>query len=663
MGGGRRLGGRSVAVAAGLLLVSAMAGCGHSPTVAPGPADGTWEATAAAPCAGPGPGQCMLPFPNDYYTTPDRAMANGIRIDFPAGALTAATGGSFDPTDWERNDGFSPGSTVLAQVPGIDLARSAVAGQSAMGASLAGDAPVVLYNATTGTRWPYWAELDANDPVPAEQLLLIHPALNLTEGDRYVVVLRNLRTAAGALIAPPSGAGSEPAAYRAHLASVLAGLSGLGITGKGLYLAWDFHVASAANLTGPALNMRNQTFAALGNRVPPYTVTSVDDAPGSPLLRVVRGTVEVPNYLSEPGGPPGSTLAYGADGRPVSSGLLQAAFECEIPQAAATAPARIGIYGHGLFNDASEVTESSVPAFSEQADYVFCGVDWLGLSTDDVAYAAGAVADLTRFPSIADRLTQSLLDAQVMGRLLDSRAGLAANPAFRGPSGRSLIDPSTGLVYYGNSEGGIMGGALTALSTDIHRSVLGVPGMDYDVLLDRSSDFAPFLNLLNGSYTKAVQQFGFDLLQMLWDRGEADGYAQQMTVHPLPGTPKHLVLLAEGFGDHQVANIQTETEARTIGAGVHQPALAPGRSLQTQPLWGLSPLPAGSTTGSALYVWDSGVPAPPLADLPPTVGPDPHDTVPRSLPAFWAQMATFLDTGRIPDPCGTGPCTAPTPAS
>ena len=60
-------------------------------------------------------------------------------------------------------------------------------------------------------------------------------------------------------------------------------------------------------------------------------------------------------------------------------------------------------------------------------------------------------------------------------------------------------------------------------------------------------------------------------MQMLWDRSEMDGYANHITSDPLEDTPVHQVLLDEAFGDHQVANIATENEARTIGAEVHRP--------------------------------------------------------------------------------------------
>ena len=206
-----------------------------------------------------------------------------------------------------------------------------------------------------------------------------------------------------------------------------------------------------------------------------------------------------------------------------------------------------------------------------------------------------------------------------------------------------------------------MGGVFTAVSTEVRRSVLGVPGEDYAVLLPRSADFEPFQGALNRTYPdRAVQQLAFDVMQMLWDRSDADGYAEQMT-DGLPGTPSHQVLLDEAFGDHQVANVATETEARTIGAHVHEPALVPGRSDQKEPLWDL-PAITSPSDGPGLFVWDTGVPPAPLTDTPPTQGPDPHDTTPRTFNSFWALMSRFFATGQIINPCGTSACRGPYPA-
>jgi hypothetical protein len=291
---------------------------------------------------------------------------------------------------------------------------------------------------------------------------------------------------------------------------------------------------------------------------------------------------------------------------------------------------------------------------------MFCGTDWLGLSSSTLDLALSVTNDIDAFPTLVDNLLQALLNAQVLGNLMLSPKGFVTAPAFEDGLHQQLIRPSSGLVYYGNSEGGIMGGAFIALSTEAHRAVLGVPGMDYAVLLSRSADFTPFQSLLNQAYPdKAVQQLGFDVMQMLWDRGEADGYAEQM-IGGLSGTPSHQVLLEEAFGDHQVTNVSTETEARTIGAGVHQPALSAGRSLEAQPFWDIPTFHA-PTRGPALFVWDTGVPAEPLSNTAPARGLDPHDTTPRTFPAFWAQMHTFFVTGQVTDPCGGRPCTGPPP--
>ncbi len=556
------------------------------------------------PCDGLDTSLCMLPFPNDFYTVADPGTPTGRRVSIPAGAFPASTGGrTSDPSPWEQNDGFSPGSTILVHVPGLSLAETHVATIGDMGASLAGRSPIVLVDARTGARWPTWAELDVRDQNPATQLLVIHPARNLTEGDRYIVALRNLRTSDGTAILPgpafsavlgleaPRNGAVPDTAYVADLQEVLRQLRHVGLNDQGLYLAWDFTVASAANITGPAVTMRDQTFAALHRRLGSFSVTSVvKDPPGRPeLAREVLGTFDVPSYLSGPPGSAQSVLTEGPDGLPTHEpgAVDQANFECEIPRSATAAhPATPGIYGHGLFGSAAEVTESSVPQFSDAYDYVFCGTDWVGLSSSTLALAVSVTGNFNGFPALADNLLQSLLNAQVLGNLMVNPRGFASDAAFEGSDHRTLLRRGGHLVYYGNSEGGIMGGAFAALSTESRRAVLGVPGMDYAVLLPRSGDFAPFQGLVDDAYPdKAEQLLGFDLLQMLWDRAEADGYAEQM-VSGLPGTPHHQILLEEAFGDHQVTNISTETEARTVGAALRVPALATGRSREVATVLG-----------------------------------------------------------------------------
>ena len=119
---------------------------------------------------------------------------------------------------------------------------------------------------------------------------------------------------------------------------------------------------------------------------------------------------------------------------------------------------------------------------------------------------------------------------------------------------------------------------MTAVAQDWERASSGVPAMNYSTLLDRSVDFDVFSTVFDPSYPDWVdRQLVILLAQMLWDRGENDGYAQHLTGNPYPGTPEHEVMLYEAFGDHQVANVATEVMARSIGAELRA---CPGRRAQ-----------------------------------------------------------------------------------
>ena len=103
--------------------------------------------------------------------------------------------------------------------------------------------------------------------------------------------------------------------------------------------------------------------------------------------------------------------------------------------------------------------------------------------TADVPNVATILADLSNFPTLADRVQQGMLNFLYLGRLMIHPQGLGANPAFQTADGKSLFDTRR-LYYDGNSQGGIIGGALTAVAPDFTRATLGVLGMNYSTLLD-----------------------------------------------------------------------------------------------------------------------------------------------------------------------------------
>ncbi|MFI6239566.1 hypothetical protein ACIBEF_06775 [Micromonospora sp. NPDC050795] len=664
----------SVLVTAGAVLLGTAA-----------PAAPTNTAPAGHPSCDPiDPAACLLPFPNDYFTVADRSSPTGKRVRIAAAAMPANVQGTpIDPTEWNRQDGFSAGSPILVRVPGLDAGASGIAPVTDIGRSLAPNAPIVLLNTRTGERTPYWAELDAHATgQPDRQLLIIRPAVALTEGTRYVVGLRGLRDGNGASIPAPktftaylTGAGlNQRDARGPHLRRIVGELSRAGVKRHSLYLAWDFTVASRHGLTGRMVAVRDGAFADLGRAAPPVTVTQVTDysPEQDPLIaRQVTGTVGVPSYLTGDGGP-GSRLHYGPAGGagtpstpnalPTPSGATLAAdFVCNIPRSASAArPAHLSLYGHGLLGRPTEINAGNVRTMSNTHNFTFCATSWIGMAAADVPFVANAFTDLSVFPAVADRLQQSFLNFLFLGRAMIHPAGFAAHPAFRDATARPLIDRVGGLHYDGNSQGGINGGALTAIAQDWTRSVLGVPAMNYSTLLQRSVDFAPFQSVLDGYYPDKVdQQLVLALLQMLWDRSEANGYAQHMTDLPLPRTPAHQVLMHVAFGDQQVSPAAAEVQARTIGARLHTPALADGWSLDVRPYWGITPIRHYPYTGSAIVIWNSGAAyAPPPTNLSPAgpeYGDDPHE-FPRAQAGAQKQKAVFLLTGTVVDVCARTPC-------
>ena len=667
------------------------------------------------------PGQCLTPFPNDWFTVADASTATGRRVNLNRASMPANKNGvRIDPAGQNRSDGFSPGQGIVVHVPGLDtpeaLAQTGAVPVTDLARTYDEDQPVVLIDAATGRRQLLFAELDMKATSAAERDLNVHPAVQLQSGHRYIVALRHLRNADGELLRASDAfriyrdrLKSDQAVVeqrRPHMESLLDTLQNAGIKRKSLYLAWDFTVASTQNITERMLRIRDDAFAKLGDTnladrtvqgaSPAFTVTAVTNfapcsAGASPgcepgedarWARRIRGTVTVPCYLTSPNCAPGGTFVTGPDGLPVQNGTstTQAPFSCNIPQAYAAAPSgtlmRPTLYGHGLFGTYTQTEGSKRGDLANAGMLMMCGTEFKGMANDDQANVITQVLpDESKFDQMADRMQQGLLNFLYLGRAMINPGGFPAHPAFqfdKGSGPQPAIDTRRAF-YTGVSEGGILGGSLTAVAPDWDNAALVVPGMNYSVLLPRSTDYAPFEAVLKSAYPdESDRTMVLQLIQMLWDRGEPSGYVHNLTDTPLPNTPPHKVLLSAGFGDHQVSNVTLETEARTLGAKRRIPTLDPGRSLDVTPFYGIDPIPGYPYAGSAsMVMWDIGPLRPngaggwlgtepaPITNMPP--GPpnvDPHGFAGQEAQAN-AQIAAFLDHGgQVIDTCGDAPCYA-----
>jgi hypothetical protein len=690
---------RTCAFAALLILSTLLAPAGASAQITP---------PSVARCDFLDTSACLHPWPNDYFTRADASTPTGKRLNLDRLSMPANTAGvPIDPTDMNRADGFSPGNLIVTHVPGMDnqeaFARTGAVTVDDMGRYADKDQPVVVINARTLQRHLVWAEMDVNAQSPEDANLIIRPGRNWDEGERYIVALRFLKDRDGNKIdAQPAFRAyrdhdktNDPAveARRDHMDELFHDLKRAGIKRKDLYLAWDFTVASRESLTGRMLQIRDDAFAKLGDTnladltvqgsAPAFvvdTVTNLTPAEDPLIGRRVRGRFTVPCYLNAPGCPPGSHFVFTPTDddtlQPVPGNTMLADFECRIPRQQTDAPdttpaARPSLYGHGLLGSPTEVNAGNVRSMASEHNVAFCATAWSGMSQEDLPNVAGLLADLSRFNSLADRAQQGMVNFMYLGRLMIHPQGFNADPAFQvGTVPRGVFD-TTRLFYDGNSQGGIMGGSLTAVAPDFDHAVLGVPGMNYSTLLRRSVDFDQYAAIMYNAYPdQGERPLVLSLIQLLWDRGEANGYAHHMTTDPLPNTPAHEVLMQVAFGDHQVANVAADVEARTIGAATHDPVLDPGRSFEVEPLFGIERFATFPFGGSATIYFDTGpvrpgattgTATPPTTETPPRspqYGADPHSQ-PRATVHGRVQKSEFLRVGgQVVDVCGGRPCYA-----
>jgi len=277
---------------------------------------------------------CMLPFPNDFFSVEDVTSDTGHRISIDTGATpTNRDGVQIDTTEWNRNDGFSPGAQLVTYVGGVDLEASGAAPITDIGRSLESDSPVVLIDADTGERIPHWVEIDDRPEDPGDRMMYVRPVISLLEGHRHVVGIRGLVDQDG----DPIEAADVFRAYRDRLESdvdeveaerdryeaVFTDLARHGVERGDLSLAWDFTVASQRNLSERVLHMRDDAFERLGADAPVFNVELVEDDFDDRVMRRISGTFEVPNYMTG-SGEPGSRLNYGDDGLPEVNGVFTA---------------------------------------------------------------------------------------------------------------------------------------------------------------------------------------------------------------------------------------------------------------------------------------------------------------------------------------------------
>ncbi len=647
------------------LLCCALLGCGSDDV----PPDPPYTADCD-PLMGPGM-PCSMPWPSSLYLKEDASRKTGYALRFGAASLPATQqGAAILPGPYNKLDGYSVGTPLLVIFPNVNASQ--MASEDHIERSLDPAAPVLWFEDSGGTvkPVPYWVELDGTELDPTLQTLIVRPAKILKEGTRYVVAFRGLRDRMGAAIAPSRAfqrlrdgqSGSVPllAARQARFDKVFATLEAQGVKRDGLTLAWDFVTDSNEAVHGDLLRMRDDALTQAGTMGPAFSdikvTTYVKVADGGThevdanIALQVEGSFEVPNYLAplELPGFSGSQLNRDGAGKVQANGTRKSHFWVRIPYSALTGtPHGLVIYGHGLLGSGDQVRSDFNGKIANDHNLIFFAADLTGMAEDDQGPVIKILQDLGRFSSLADRLHQGMIEWVLLARGMRER--LQTVPEVAAMSIKVNRDE---LFYSGISQGGIFGGTFVALSPDIVRGHLGVPGSNYSTLLQRSTDFKSFFGVVSSVYPASADQLlALSAMQLLWDATDPVTHYRHLSVEPYPGNAAHHVLLAPARGDNQVAPVTNEVLARS-GLDV---ALMEHYDDDRMP-YGVTPTPY-PYTGSGIVLWHFGNPWPTPGNHPPMADQagDPHEK-PRRRDSHNEQMVHFFRTGMIEDVCGGQSC-------
>lgn len=637
--------------------------------------DASPDADAAAPgpygppaCEALAPEVCLFPWPSSHFLAADPTRDTGWRLAPPRDGMPTSRGGvPVEPALLDRMDGFPLGTPIVTLIPHLDADR--LPGEGAIERSVAADSPLGLFEDTAdGLRpIPCFAELDAREADPAVRVLFVRPAVILREDTRYVVALRDLVALDGRPIEPSPAfaalrdgmtdgiAGLED--RQPAFDAMLSALDAIGWSRDTLTVAWDFHTASHRGLHGDILAMRDDAFARVGPDGPELrfdTVERLDPAEHPEIALRIVGTMRAPHYMRPVPGLLTETawvFNRGPDGMPAvaseGDGWRDVPFLLLVPRAALGGePVGLIQYGHGLNGSMAQVDAGHHRATAEGDGYLYFGLSLAGMSSEDVQNIVGIMYDVNRFPWLADRLHQGMLESILLARAMKRRLPSMPELAEWGV----VVDPDR-LFYEGDSQGGIYGATHVALSPDVTRGMLGVPGQNYSTLLERSVDFDPFFTVLDAIYPRRHDQvLLLALMQVLWDAIDPVSHYRHLEVEPHPGNDPNRVILAVAKGDYQVALLTAEIAARS-DTGI---ALMTGYDAERAPAL-MAPV-AYPHRGSALINWHYGNPWPPHGNRPPMDAfGDPHGK-PRREPAYRRQMVHFFETGEVIDVCGGGQC-------
>jgi len=607
---------------------------------------GVDETEGSVDCDGLLGTHCLMPFPSDYYR-------QGQSLVFGPESLPLQENGSHIDGSWYADvAGFGVASPVLLQWPGLSLDGLPQVFEPAQ--SLEPDARTVVIDTATGERVAHWTEFDHYTQDLADPVFVLRFADALAPDTRYVVALRGAVDGSGAELAPATGFRF----LRDQEASTVRGVHGrrdhfedqvfpvledAGVAREELQLAWDFTTNSDANSTGLMAQVRAAVLAEVPAGGPTILIDDHRIDFGDPwIAHRVEGRVEVPSILLPEDERSIRLLRRDDDGQVLASGVEEVPFTLQVPYSVAegSSAAPVLQYGHGFLGDRGEGDSSWLRELAERKGFSVISIDMQGMSEEDsLIWIQNMINDGATYPLLSEKPHQGVLNHVVVQDMIGTSLQDASDALVRDDGG-PLFDGDQ-VVYTGNSQGGTMGNIVLSQSSTVTRGVLGVPGCCYPLLLQRSSVFTEFSDLLLFAYPDPVDfTVVLGLLATGWDRLEGLNYARHSVADPFDGTPAHQVLLHVAKEDAQVHNQASFVLGRGFDAVLPVPALR-------EP-WGFETVDYPYEGGASLVEFDFGWPDDDTPMDPPVTETDTHGDL-RRLEEGQDQLWHFLMTGEVID--------------
>ncbi|HQY63223.1 MAG: hypothetical protein IPF92_14525 [Myxococcales bacterium] len=635
------------ALASAAALVVTVGACSSAPTATPPAVEGF------AVCDNLDESSCIFPFPSDHFRKPGGPYGHTHQLDFGDRLpVSEQTDAMLDREPFRVHDGFPVYPQIAFHIEGASL--TGAPSIDGIQASLERSSKTLVIDAETLELQPHWAELDYLAEDAGKQVIELRLARGLAHGKRYVVAVRGL----------PGGAASRGfQALRDGKPSPVAGVDErkerfdrevfavtdkLGVPRSELQLAWDFTTSSDDNSTLTLRTMRDTLYERVGEEGPEYSVTEVKRDPDGPtgvIETIVTGVAKVPSFvLPLRPNDVARKLRLGANGLPVAEGFEDVTFRVQIPRVSRTSPDRASVvqYGHGFLGSDSEANNGWLRTFASERNFLILSSDMQGMNTPSgLLWFLHLPKDITNLAYIGDEPLQGIINHLALVRLLKGRFSRDVN-VQRGDGGGALYDPKA-IYYHGNSQGGTQGALVMAMSRDLERGTLGVPGVSVAWILARANQWRELAGSIGRNYPNPYDLSAImSLVAVGWDRGDGSNFAKYISATPpKDGTPKN-VLLHVGVEDAQVNNDVSRVLGRMVGAKVLAPA--------TSDIWGL-PVVQGPLRGENVYVeQDYGVPKRPKTNRPSAPETDTH-AFPRKSRAMQEQSYVFFRTGEARHTC------------